>query len=72
MNIYKLMLFLPVFTIFFYVNMLFILMMEMPLGENKDNPRKVTKQVEKFYCWFGDDVCKGFRRFFLLEHRKGN
>ncbi|WP_181892549.1 hypothetical protein [Campylobacter devanensis] len=41
--------------------------MEMPVLENKDNPRKVTKQVEKFYCWFGDDVCKGFREFFLLE-----
>ena len=67
MHKYKLMLVIPIFTIFFYANMAFILMMEMPLLENKDNPRKVTKQVEKFYCWLGDDVCKGFREFFLLE-----
>ncbi|WP_293651783.1 hypothetical protein [uncultured Campylobacter sp.] len=67
MHKYKLMLVIPIFTIFFYVNMAFILMMEMPVLENKDNPRKVTKQVEKFYCWLGDDVCKGFREFFLLE-----
>lgn len=67
MNIHKLMLVLPVLTIFFYVSMLFILMMEMPVLENKDNPRKVTKQVEKFYCWLGDDICKGFRKFFILE-----
>lgn len=66
---HKLMLFLPIFTIFFYVNMIAILMFEMPLGDNKDNPRKVTKQVEKFYCWLGDDVCKGFREFFLLEKK---
>ncbi|WP_096021712.1 hypothetical protein [Campylobacter lanienae] len=69
MHKYKLMLVIPIFTIFFYANMAFILMMEMPLGENKDNPRKVTKQVEKFYCWLGDDVCKGFREFFLLEKK---
>ncbi|WP_096025506.1 hypothetical protein [Campylobacter lanienae] len=66
---HKLMLFLLIFTIFFYVNMIAILMFEMPLGANKDNPRIVTKKVEKFYCWLGDDVCKGFREFFLLEKK---
>ena len=59
----------PVLAILFFVNMAFKLMLEMPLGENKNNPRTVTKKVEKFYCWLGDDVCKGFREYFLLEKK---
>ena len=61
--------FMPIIVVAFFANMAFILMMEMSLGENKNNPRTVTKKVEKFYCWLGDDVCKGFREYFLLEKK---
>ena len=71
MNYHKLMLFLPVFTIFFYVNMFFILMMEVPVLENKDNSRKVTKQVENFIVGWVMMFVKVFESFFLLEQRKG-
>ena len=65
MNYHKLMLFLPVFTIFFYVNMFFILMMEVPVLENKDNSRKVTKQVENFIVGWVMMFVKVFESFFF-------
>ena len=65
MNYHKLMLFLPVFTIFFYVNMFFILMMEVPVLENKDNSRKVTKQVENFIVGWVMIFVKDLENFFF-------
>ncbi len=56
-----------ILVLLIYVNGCAALMFEMPLGANKDNPRKLTYKLEKFYCWLGDDICKGFREFFLID-----
>ena len=71
MNYHKLMLIIPFFTVFFYINIVFILMMEIPVLENKDNSRKVTKQVENFIVGWVMMFVKVFESFFLLEQRKG-
>ena len=59
------MLIIPFFTVFFYINIVFILMMEIPVLENKDNPRKVTKQVENFIVGWVMMFVKVFESFFF-------
>lgn len=58
---------LPVLGVMFVINMMAALMFEVPVGENKSNPRTMTYRLEKIYCWLGDDVCEGFRKFFLID-----
>ena len=68
---YKAVILLPVFGIVLVVTMMAALMFEVPVGANQSNPRKMTYRLEKLYCWLGDDVCKGFREFFLIDKDDG-
>lgn len=64
---YKFVFIMSILVLLICVNGCAALMFEMPLGANKDNPRKLTYKLEKFYCSLGDDVCKRFREFFRID-----
>lgn len=64
---YKFVFIMSILVLLICVNGCAALMFEMPLGANKDNPRKLTYKLEKFYCSLGDDVCKRFRKFFRID-----
>ena len=62
---------LPVLGFGIVITIMAQLMFEVPMGENKSNPRTMTYTLEKFYCWLGDGACKGFRDYFRIGKDDG-